>query len=51
MFELENLLKIGVKRIDQKEKLENNYKKNEFLKEVDFRHPIIGINSYLEKIL
>ena len=50
-FELENLLKIGVKRIDQKEKLENNYKKNEFLKEVDFRHPIIGINSYLEKIL
>lgn len=50
-FELENLLKIGIKRIDQKEKLENNYKKNEFLKEVDFRHPIIGINSYLEKFL
>ena len=50
-FQLEDLLKIGVKQVDQEEKFINNYKKNELLENIDFRSPIIGVSDYLKKCL
>ncbi len=49
-FEKSELLKIGSKNLDFKEKFQNDYKKNEDIK-IDFKEPISGITKYLKTII
>ncbi|WP_282079807.1 NAD-dependent epimerase/dehydratase family protein [Aquimarina algiphila] len=50
-FEMDQLLKIGLKNIDYKDKFQNDYLKNDDLNTASFREPINGITEYLKQII
>lgn len=50
-FKFQDLLNIGGLEIEHKDKFQNDYKKNEDLKEIDFRDPVKGVCEYLKPLL